>query len=334
MRRSLLVFLTVALCTFLILGVSWAQCPEDDNDPGVCDTLKADPFKYTNLGSFPADVEVALFYTHDLPTAATDSIAGFIIPLCFTSTNATANATILAGKNNTNVYPYPGLDQSIYRHLPTMDTLTATHRNWMMDRSYFFGPEWDTRILDLSAQSDIFWLSEVVTGTADQGYGPGGHVLLATMTITVDDTTTLCIDSCFWPPTNRLQCSNASASVFIPRHNLPICFSPSLTGVREIPGSEDNRPSEVSLSQNYPNPFNPETYIEFDLSKATHVKIDVFNIVGQRVRTLVDEDMEPGKYVADWDSKDEQGNSVSSGIYFYRMQAADFSDMKKMLLVK
>jgi len=104
--------------------------------------------------------------------------------------------------------------------------------------------------------------------------------------------------------------------------------------VREIESPDEGRPSEFSLSQNYPNPFNPATNFQFSLSKSVHVKIDIFNIVGQKVRTLVDEEMGPGVYVADWDGRDGNGNFVSSGIYFYRMQAGDFSDMKKMLLLK
>jgi len=150
---------------------------------------------------------------------------------------------------------------------------------------------------------------------------------------------TICIDSTFWPPTGRLLFSRADSKTFFPRGPLtntgtPFCFFVGQTDVREIPGSEDSRPTEFTLSQNYPNPFNPDTYIKFELARASHVKIDIFNIVGQKVKTLVDEEMQPGRYVADWDSKDEQGNSVSSGIYFYRMEVDNFSDMKKMLLVK
>ncbi len=104
--------------------------------------------------------------------------------------------------------------------------------------------------------------------------------------------------------------------------------------VREIQGSDEVRPSQFSLSQNYPNPFNPFTNFQFTLSKSGQVKIEIFNVVGQKVKTLLDRDMRPGVYVADWDGKDEKGNPVSSGIYFYRMHAGDFSDMKKMVLLK
>jgi hypothetical protein len=104
--------------------------------------------------------------------------------------------------------------------------------------------------------------------------------------------------------------------------------------VREIHGSDEARPSQFSLSQNYPNPFNPITNFQFTLPKSVHVKIEIFNIVGQKVKTLMDQDMKPGVYQADWDGKDESGNPVSTGVYFYKVQAGDFSDMKKMVLLK
>jgi len=337
--RKVVSFLTITVF-FLWVSVAWGNCPEDPNDRGTCDTLYVEPHKYINLGSFPADVEVALRVTHDVPGPLADSLQGLAIPLCYTSTNPAANASIDPNKNKcgfNDLKPNPDsiLENSIFRHLPSM--ADPQEHNWMMDLSAAtMDLEWDTRILDLTTQSNIFWLSVVVTGTADQRYQEGSRVLWATMTITIDDTTTICVDSCFWPPSGRLQFSNGDATVFIPRHNMPVCFNADTggTGVREIPGSDDTRPKEFSLSQNYPNPFNPSTNIEFNLPKAAHVKIDIFNIVGQRVRTLVDEEMEFGNYVVDWDGKDENAHWVSSGIYFYRMKAEDFSDIKKMLLVK
>jgi flagellar hook assembly protein FlgD len=64
------------------------------------------------------------------------------------------------------------------------------------------------------------------------------------------------------------------------------------------------------------------------------VKIDIFNILGQKVKTLTDEAMKAGSYVVDWDGTDERGIEVSSGVYFYRMWADEFSDIKKMVLLK
>jgi flagellar hook assembly protein FlgD len=105
--------------------------------------------------------------------------------------------------------------------------------------------------------------------------------------------------------------------------------------VRWIDGStEENKPTIFNLSQNYPNPFNPVTNFKFSLPQASHVKIEIFNILGQKVKTLVDEDMKAGSFVVDWDGEDQRGVEVSSGIYFYRMIADDFSTVKRMVLLK
>lgn len=80
---------------------------------------------------------------------------------------------------------------------------------------------------------------------------------------------------------------------------------------------------------NYPNPFNPNTTISFRLPEAAQVRLDVFNIMGQRIATLVDRYVEAGFYSVDWD-----GGAVASGIYFYRVQAGQFSETRKMVLMK
>jgi hypothetical protein len=88
-------------------------------------------------------------------------------------------------------------------------------------------------------------------------------------------------------------------------------------------------PTSYSLNQNYPNPFNPSTNIAYDVPKASHVTLEVFNVLGQRVVSLVDQEMEAGSYTVEFD-----GSQISSGIYFYRLNAGDFADTKKMVMVK
>jgi hypothetical protein len=217
----------------------------------------------------------------------------------------------------------------------------AEDSNWMMTLSEDFltGRAWDTIIMDLDETSH-FWLSLFPTGGTDQRFISGSRILLTTMTFLLEDTMTVCIDTCFWPPAEALKfCILREAKCKIPRPEyesglFTTCFSGNPSEVKEIEGADDSRPTEFSLSQNYPNPFNPVTNFRFTLAKSAHVRIEIYNIVGQRVRTLVDEEMRPGVYLADWDGKDDKGSSVSSGVYFYRMTAGDFSDMKKMLLVK
>lgn len=93
-------------------------------------------------------------------------------------------------------------------------------------------------------------------------------------------------------------------------------------------------PQDFQLQQNYPNPFNPQTNIEYSVATRTQVLIEVFNIVGQKVRTLVDETIPAGTYRLTWDGKDSEENKVSSGVYLYRIQAGDYVNTKKMVLLK
>ncbi len=105
------------------------------------------------------------------------------------------------------------------------------------------------------------------------------------------------------------------------------------TGIKDEAES-GNKPSRFMLSQNYPNPFNPVTTIEYYLPKSALVKLSVYNILGQKVRNLVNEYQTAGIKRMSWDGKDETGNSVASGIYFYKLSASDFAETRKMLLIK
>jgi len=94
------------------------------------------------------------------------------------------------------------------------------------------------------------------------------------------------------------------------------------------------RPATLSLAQNYPNPFNPNTTIRYELPRAGAVQIEVFNILGQRIRRLVDEVTAAGRHSVVWNGRDDRGHAVSSGIYLYRLSSAEGNLVKKMLLVK
>ena len=90
--------------------------------------------------------------------------------------------------------------------------------------------------------------------------------------------------------------------------------------------TNDELQTEFSLKQNYPNPFNPETTIRFQLPEASHVVLKIFNLVGQEVKAVVDEQYQAGEHSVQWDGKDDKGNVVSSGMYFYQIKANDFRD--------
>jgi len=93
-------------------------------------------------------------------------------------------------------------------------------------------------------------------------------------------------------------------------------------------------PQEYGLHQNFPNPFNPLTTIAFSLPRAVGVKLTVFNIEGQLVRTLLDGMMGAGIHMVTWDGHDQDNLAVSSGVYFYRLETASFTGTRKMLLLR
>lgn len=95
-----------------------------------------------------------------------------------------------------------------------------------------------------------------------------------------------------------------------------------------------NIPREFAMQQNYPNPFNPVTTIKFQLPAAEDVKLSVYNILGQKVRTLVNERLDAGYYQVVWDGLNEQGVPLASGFYIFRIEAGDFRMVRKMTLLK
>ena len=93
-------------------------------------------------------------------------------------------------------------------------------------------------------------------------------------------------------------------------------------------------PKDYALFQNYPNPFNPITNIKFNLSKFSKVELKVYNILGQEIKTLIEDNMKPGYYKITWDGKNSDGIKVASGIYIYRLKTEKFVKAKKMVLIK
>lgn len=105
------------------------------------------------------------------------------------------------------------------------------------------------------------------------------------------------------------------------------------TGINDR-GHSPLLPHEFELGQNFPNPFNPATTISYALPERVHVDLAIFNLLGQRVRTLRDETAAAGKYSVVWDGRDQTGRPVASGVYFYRLSSDKFVASRKMLLLK
>jgi len=93
-------------------------------------------------------------------------------------------------------------------------------------------------------------------------------------------------------------------------------------------------PEGFSLSQNYPNPFNQETVIKYTLPEDCHVKLTIYNILGQKVKNLVNQYQSAGYKMVHWNSRDDRGDEVASGVYFYKIDAGRYSCIKRMLILK
>ena len=97
---------------------------------------------------------------------------------------------------------------------------------------------------------------------------------------------------------------------------------------------ENNIPKSFRLDNAYPNPFNPNTTIQYELSSMEFVTIEIFDLMGRKIKSLVNEKLNPGNYSSNWDATDNMNQPVSGGIYIYQMQAGDFKETKKIILIK
>lgn len=108
--------------------------------------------------------------------------------------------------------------------------------------------------------------------------------------------------------------------------------SPTL--VLSVDDGDGQTPQTFSLSHNYPNPFNPVTTINYSVPERAHVNVSIYNLLGQKINTVVDELKPAGQYTTRWDGTDSNGKQVATGVYFYRLRAGDFAESKKMVLLR
>ena len=248
MKRNLLILVWVVFGMLFFSTQGLGECPEEPNDPGECDTVYVEKYPGDEALYLPPPwlVRFPIYVTHDLVDLAEDSIAGFVIPLCYTFTNPSEYCSLSPHWNNTNLYPQSDLEGSIFRHfIEGQDTVI---HNWMMDLSqkpYPHGPGiecWDTKILELASDSTWvywnegadsmlvpphFWLALAASAKPDRKMEDGSRILIATMTFKVEGSWSceeLTIDTCWWPPSSRLQFGSGvrPAYTYIPRQLLPI----------------------------------------------------------------------------------------------------------------
>jgi hypothetical protein len=132
------------------------------------------------------------------------------------------------------------------------------------------------------------------------------------------------------PPSQNLTISEPPDTL----RTLNFSYTPSAVNEEEIPGA---LPENFVLSQNYPNPFNQSTELKYYIPekvKSAFISLKIYNLLGQCLRTLVNENQSSGNHTAIWDGKDERGREVASGIYFYKLEAGDFKLTRRMVLLK
>lgn len=154
----------------------------------------------------------------------------------------------------------------------------------------------------------------------------GGRRLWATYYFTMTHVLTDCVIF------DTLKYSGASANLYnCISGDYSILFAGEVNQCdpTDVNSSFDALPETYALSQNYPNPFNPTTEIKYDIPTKSHTTLKVYNILGQEVETLIDEDKSPGHHSISWDASE-----YSSGVYFYKITADDFVETKKMVLAK
>ena len=206
--------------------------------------------------------------------------------------------------------------------MATLDTIAAAGGTAVFQNNMDADPGFDATVTPHLAKL-IEYVNKIATATLDSTwhYKPSGVLYPPT-----------------WPLPENLAYSNTALMTYgtdgFPVGDLN--WFPAqkaawlLTDVKRV----EPVPQEFTLSQNYPNPFNPSTSIEFSLKKAEYVKLVVYNMLGQKVRTLADAELAPGTYVATWNGLDDHGYQLASGAYYYRMESKSFTTTRAMMLLK
>ncbi len=218
MKRYSLILLT-GIMLAATPGRGRAQCPEDTSDHGACDTMYVELYPldamFTGAGHL---VRVPVFITNDIIDPNIDSIAGMVIPLCYTHTNPAVYCSLPPYWNVSA--PYTSVSRCVFRHLD--DT---TH-NLFLDTYGPSSPGWyHDFIVDMSTAGQYFRLSWIPSMPSSPRWPGGSRQLAFIMTFRVEDTITVCVDTCVWPPMTYLRFVRSDAVSYTPRDNMPYCFT-------------------------------------------------------------------------------------------------------------
>ena len=171
---------------------------------------------------------------------------------------------------------------------------------------------------------DDYWLDEILTGVTNSSgtavFAHSGPPCIGAIAILVTDATSA--------PARTLDRTTGILTDYI----IPLSGAQGLA-LEEDPGTEEVPPAAV-LGKNYPNPFNPSTSIQYSMNEPGQVSLTIYNMLGQLVKTLVNDVQPEGIHEAVWDGTNETGEAVTSGTYIYRLTAGSFTDTERMLLLK
>ncbi|NMC43630.1 MAG: T9SS type A sorting domain-containing protein, partial [candidate division Zixibacteria bacterium] len=146
--------------------------------------------------------------------------------------------------------------------------------------------------------------------------------------------TPVLVGSCETPGYGKRVAAD-SEYIYVADHRSLIIFQHHLFSNAVSNDEPSTLPGQLRLRQNYPNPFNPTTTIEYDLPRQENVTLTIYDILGRKVKTLLDNRRQhAGRHWVIWDGRDDRGRVAASGIYFYRLTAGPFSESRKMMLVK
>jgi len=224
MKSILVLAAILATSALWHIQASQAACPEDPNDQGNCDTLYVEVHPPDALFTDPGQlVQVRIRFTHDV--TAFDSLGYFFIPLCFEHSNPAKYCSLSAYWNNSHFYGGTNLARSIFRDFEEETNVIMDLSKRCPSLSWCW---WDA---DLDGVSHVGLPLNAEFFCADCPLmGDMSRSLLATLTFRVEDTMTVCIDSCYLPSTGHLAVS-AGGSAFVPRDNMPYCFKISAPAV-------------------------------------------------------------------------------------------------------
>jgi hypothetical protein len=292
--KVLLASLLMLLLIGLFPSLANAQCGL--NDTGVCDTVRIGcPFEIATI--VPGDsIMVPIYVWND------EILGAFTFGFKFDST---ALEIVTKTYDTTgSVIPKGGVIKET-----VIDTIPG---------QYLFG--W----IDVTGELE----NRIPVNTTDKAK------LFVTLNFKVKSTATpmhIVIDSAFYPPKGKFVLSTDLGASVKPQY-VHCPQGDIMLPIQEV--QVQLLPERYELDQNTPNPFNPNTVIVFAVPRPSEVRVEVFNVLGQKVRTLANEFSNAGYKRVEWDGTDDNGSSVASGVYLYRMTAGDFSETKKMLLLK